>query len=115
MYELDSSPQGFEWIDCHDWQESVISFVRKARTSDEMVLVVCNFTPEPRAAYTVGAPRGGYWQEALNSDAEIYGGSGQGNCGGVVAAPVAAHGRNFSLTLNLPPLATLFLTSEAGG
>jgi 1,4-alpha-glucan branching enzyme len=114
MYELDFSPQGFEWIDRHGWQESVISFVRKARTGDEMVLVVCNFTPVPREAYTLGAPRGGYWREALNSDAEIYAGSGWGNFGGVAAAPVAAQGREFSLTLNLPPLATLFLTSEAG-
>ena len=114
MYERDFSPQGFEWIDCHDWQKSVISFVRKARTSDEMVLVVCNFTPVPREAYTVGAPRAGYWREALNSDAQIYGGNGRGNRGGVAAAPVAAHGRDFSLTLDLPPLATLFLTSRAG-
>jgi 1,4-alpha-glucan branching enzyme len=78
-----------------------------------MVLVVCNFTPVPRLNYQVGAPRGGFWRELLNSDAREYGGSGLGNMGGVEAAPVAAHGRHFSLPLALPPLSISFFANEA--
>jgi 1,4-alpha-glucan branching enzyme len=77
-----------------------------------MVLVVCNFTPVPRPNYHLGVPCGGRWRECLNSDAPIYGGSGQGNMGGVDAAPLPAHGRFHSLTLTLPPLGVLFLRPE---
>ena len=68
-----------------------------------------SFTPVPRTNYVVGAPQGGHWQELLNSDSTLYGGSGMGNFGGVVAAPVPAQGRFHSLSLTLPPLATVFL------
>jgi len=73
------------------------------------VLVICNLTPLPRANYVVGVPHGGYWCEALNSDAREYGGSGMGNLGGAHAVPVPAHGRPHSLTLTLPPLSVLLL------
>ena len=73
--------------------------------------MVANFTPVPRLNYRVGAPRGGWWQEILNSDAELYGGHGYGNLGGIEAAPVQAHGRYYSLSLTLPPLGILFLKS----
>jgi 1,4-alpha-glucan branching enzyme len=109
LYELDFSSEGFEWIDCNDTEGSVISFLRKDRTRGEVVLVVCNFTPVVRENYRVGVPLPGLWSECLNSDARDYGGSGQGNLGGVEAAPLAAHGRFHSLTLRLPPLAALFL------
>ncbi|MGH7772652.1 MAG: 1,4-alpha-glucan branching protein GlgB [Candidatus Binatia bacterium] len=112
LHELDCDPVGFEWVDCNDAESSVISFIRKGRSTDGIVLVVCNFTPIPRYSYRVGAPRGGFWREILNSDATIYGGSGQGNLGGVEATSVALHGRPYSLTLNLPPLAAMFLKSE---
>ncbi len=112
LYELDFSPEGFEWIDHSDSQSSVIAFLRKARSGESVVLVVCNFTPVPRPNYLVGVPRGGRWRECLNSDAHIYGGSGQGNMGGVDAAPLPAHGRFHSLTLTLPPLGALFLRPE---
>ncbi len=69
------------------------------------MLVVCNFTPTPRPNYVVGVPVAGAWKEILNSDARIYGGSGQGNIGGVTAAPMPAHGRDYLLTITLPPLA----------
>jgi 1,4-alpha-glucan branching enzyme len=75
-----------------------------------VVLIICNFTPLPRENFHVGVPRGGRWRECLNSDAQYYGGSGMGNLGMVEAAPLPAHGRHHSLTLRLPPLATLFLT-----
>ena len=77
------------------------------------MLVVCNLTPVPRPSYRVGVPRGGQWRELLNSDAEIYGGSGQGNLGGVDAAPVGAQGRLHSVALTLPPLGVLYLVPEA--
>jgi 1,4-alpha-glucan branching enzyme len=72
-------------------------------------MVICNFTPVPRHGYRIGVPRGGYWREALNSDAAEYGGSGTGNFGGVEAEAVACDGQQHSLTLTLPPLGALFL------
>ncbi|GMR03284.1 MAG: 1,4-alpha-glucan branching protein GlgB [Thermodesulfovibrionia bacterium] len=108
MYELDFSKDGFEWIDFHDWEQSIISFIRKGRRGNEIILVVCNFTPVPKYNYRVGVPGGGIWKEILNSDAEIYGGSGSGNFGAVKADFVPAHGRDFSLSLTLPPLGILF-------
>ncbi|MBI5408049.1 MAG: 1,4-alpha-glucan branching protein GlgB [Nitrospirae bacterium] len=108
LHELDFSVKGFEWIDCHDWEESVISFIRKSKNANEIILVVCNFTPVVRENYIVGVPRGGFWREILNSDSEIYAGSGCGNAGGAQAVPIPAQGRDFSLSLKLPPLGVLF-------
>jgi 1,4-alpha-glucan branching enzyme len=115
LHELDCEPAGFEWIDCRDAESSIVILLRKGRRDERVVLVTCNFTPVPRLNYRVGAPKGGTWKEALNSDAAVYGGSGMGNMGAVEAAPVPAHGRHFSLPLILPPLSILFFTSEAGG
>jgi 1,4-alpha-glucan branching enzyme len=108
LHELDFSVDGFEWIDFHDWEDSTLSFIRKGRNSDDIVLVICNFTPALRYNYRVGVPGGGFWKELLNSDSEIYGGSGKGNAGGVNADPIQAQGRDFSLLLTLPPLGILF-------
>ncbi|MGH8680691.1 MAG: 1,4-alpha-glucan branching protein GlgB [Burkholderiales bacterium] len=110
---VDFDQAGFEWIDCHDAQASVISFVRKAGDGRGTILVVCNLTPVPRTNYLLGVPSGGYWKELLNSDASLYGGSGVGNYGGLDAAPVPAHGRFHSVALNLPPLAALFFKRQA--
>ena len=108
LYELDSDPAGFEWIDCNDVQRSVISFLRKRpRSGRRLLLFVCNFTPVPRQNYRVGVPEGGFWAEILNGDAPLYGGSGQGNMGGVEASPLPMHGRPWSLNMTLPPLATV--------
>ena len=112
MSELDHDPNGFEWIDSNDAEQSVLSFIRKGATSSEIVLVVCNFTPVPRNNYRVGSPRGGYWTEVLNSDATAYGGSGTGNTGGVWADAIPLHNRPFSLGITLPPLAILFFESK---
>jgi len=112
LYEADCEPGGFEWIDCNDADGSTLSLLRKGKQSSTLVLVVCNFTPVPRHNYRVGAPRGGFWQEALNSDAAEYGGSNMGNIGGIDAAPVPLHGRNHSLTITLPPLSSVFFTSQ---
>jgi 1,4-alpha-glucan branching enzyme len=111
LYEGDCDPRGFARVDCNDAESSVISFLRQGKAAHDWVLVVCNFTPVPRHNYRIGAPRGGLWSEALNSDAREYGGSGQGNQGAVEAAPVPLHGRPYSLTLTLPPLAVSFFTT----
>jgi 1,4-alpha-glucan branching enzyme len=113
LHERDFDPAGFEWIDCHDADASVISLLRRGTSTDELILVVCNFTPVPRVNYRIGAPRGGFWKELLNSDAREYGGSGMGNLGGTEADPSPIHGRPYSLTLTLPPLSALFLKSTA--
>ncbi|MBI3328521.1 MAG: 1,4-alpha-glucan branching protein GlgB, partial [Nitrospinae bacterium] len=86
LHELDCDPAGFEWIDCNDSDHSALSFIRKGRSAPNIVLIACNFTPMPRYNYRVGIPRGGIWQEALNSDANEYGGSGHGNQGWLEAA-----------------------------
>jgi 1,4-alpha-glucan branching enzyme len=109
LHQLDFHPAGFEWIDCNDSQHSVLSLVRKGRSEGDAVIVVCNFTPVPRPNYRVGAPRGGFWREILNSDATQYGGSGWGNLGGSEAAPIPFRGRPHSINLTLPPLGAVFL------
>jgi 1,4-alpha-glucan branching enzyme len=109
VYEVDFEPSGFEWVDSGDFEGSVISFLRRAKNPGDMTLFVCNFTPVPRHNYRVGAPVNGYWIEALNSDAPLYGGSGQGNSGGVEAVPLPVHGRPYSLELTIPPLGILVL------
>jgi 1,4-alpha-glucan branching enzyme len=111
LHANEHDPSGFQWIDFHDWENSIVSFLRRGGGSD--VLVVCNFTPMARFNYQVGVPRSGYWRERLNSDAEDYGGSGLGNFGGVEAAPVANHGHYHSLALTLPPLSVLFFEPPA--
>jgi 1,4-alpha-glucan branching enzyme len=113
MHELDMAPEGFEWIDCCDTEGSVVSLLRRSKTNpDEIVAVVLNFTPLPRHNYQIGVPRAGHWTEVLNSDAALYGGSGQGNMGGVDAVPIPLHGRKWSVTLTLPPLGAVFLVSQ---
>ncbi|HEX7090057.1 MAG TPA: 1,4-alpha-glucan branching protein GlgB, partial [Longimicrobiales bacterium] len=112
LHELDFQPAGFEWVDANDSESSVISFLRRGRSPDDVILVVCNFTPVVRYDYRVGVPRGGFWRELLNGDAKEYGGSGVGNLGGVEADAIPFHGRPFSVNLVLPPLAVIFLKPE---
>lgn len=104
LHELDFEPAGFEWIDCQDSEQSVLSYLRRASAPEEILLIVTNFTPVPRFNYQVGVPLPGFWEEILNSDALVYGGSGLGNLGGVEAAPIPFHGRPYLLNLTLPPL-----------
>jgi 1,4-alpha-glucan branching enzyme len=110
LYESDFEQAGFEWIDCNDVEHSAVSLIRKGHSGHDIVVVVCNFTPMTHFNYRIGVPSSGFWKELLNSDARQYGGSGQGNLGGVEAAPVPFHGRSYSLTITLPPLATVFLS-----
>jgi 1,4-alpha-glucan branching enzyme len=111
LHELDFDPAGFAWIDASDAEQSVISFLRRS-SRDELLIAVFNFTPVTRYNYQIGAPLPGRWLEMLNSDAPIYGGSGQGNLGAVDAAPVGRHGHLHSLTLTLPPLGAVFLKPD---
>jgi 1,4-alpha-glucan branching enzyme len=115
LHRLDCEPAGFAWIDCTDADRSVLSYLRSAGDHDEQIVVVCNFTAVPRSGYRIGVPRGGYYRELVNTDAEPYGGSGVGNGGQVTAEDLPWHGRPHSLLLTLPPLATLVLEPEGAG
>ena len=112
LHRFDFNPDRFEWIDCSDADNSVISLLRKSGDGHPTVMVACNFTPVPRQNYRIGVPYQGHWREALNSDAELYGGSGYGNMGGLETVPIQSHNQPCSLTLTLPPLAILFFRSE---
>jgi 1,4-alpha-glucan branching enzyme len=114
LHQVDFEPAGFQWIDPSDSAQSVVAFARRARDPAEFILVVSNFTPVPRHGYRVGAPAGGYYRGLLNTDSRAYGGSDLGNLGGVRAEPVPWHGQPHSLTLTLPPLATVFLKPARG-
>ncbi len=109
LYEIDFDAGGFEWIDCSDNQQCVISFLRRGKNPAELVVVVCNMTPIVRHNYRIGVPAAGQYRERINSDASAYGGSGVGNLGAVNSEQIGAHGREHSLNLNLPPLAALIL------
>jgi 1,4-alpha-glucan branching enzyme len=115
LHECDAMASGFEWIDCHDSENNVISFQRKGNRLEETILIVCNFSPVPRYNYRAGVPIKGLWRELLNTDATQFGGSGQGNFGGVSTVPIPLHGRMHSLTLTLPPLGAVFLRWENSG
>jgi 1,4-alpha-glucan branching enzyme len=112
LHQFDCDARGFEWIDANDADNSVLSFLRKDERPEHDIAVVCNFTPVPRHNCLVGVPHGGTWDEILNSDARLYGGSGQGNLGGVTAAPVPRHGRPYLLNVTVPPLGMVMFQSR---
>jgi len=112
LHELDCSPEGFEWIDGSDAENCVLVFLRKGTKPSRAIVAAFNFTPIIRDNYRFGVPGGGHWKELLNSDAPQYGGSGQGNLGGVDAVPIPMHGRTHSLTVTLPPLGVIFFQRE---
>jgi 1,4-alpha-glucan branching enzyme len=112
LYEVDSDPSGFEWIDCADSDQSVLTFMRKGHSTDDVVLVACNFTPVPRTNYRIGVPCGGFWHEIANSDAAQYWGGNWGNLGGAEASPVSHHGRPWSVSVTLPALSVVFFKSK---
>jgi len=107
LHELDCASEGFQWIDCNDSEQSTLAYLRCGRAPEDVVAVVCNLTPVPRHNYRLGVPRAGRWTEILNSDAPLYGGSGQGNLGGVRSVPVSYHGHPQSIVVMLPPLAVV--------
>ncbi len=109
LYEVDFDWAGFKWIDANDSENSVLAFMRLAKSRDEFIVVINNFTPIPRQAYRIGVPKPGYYQEILNSDSEYYGGGNIGNSYGVNTEDVPSHGHPYSLSLTLPPLSALWL------
>jgi 1,4-alpha-glucan branching enzyme len=114
LHEIDFDPAGFSWIDASDNEQSVVSIMRRGLAPRDVIVGAFNFTPVPRHNYQIGVPFDGHWKELLNGDAPIYGGSGQGNLGGLDAVPIGRHGHHHSLTLTLPPLAALFLKPDTG-
>ncbi|MCX7820375.1 MAG: alpha amylase C-terminal domain-containing protein, partial [Brevinematales bacterium] len=106
LYELDTNPNGFEWIDFYDADNSILAYIRKSKDGGFLV-VVLNFTPVPRYNYRVGVPVAGFYAEIFNSDSSIYGGANIGNQGGKEAERVPFHGRPYSIDITLPPLGGL--------
>lgn len=107
LAKLDNKPEGFQWVNSHDADNSVVSFLRMGDSPTESFLVVSNFTPVPRDHYRVGLPYKGFWQECLNTNATVYGGNGQGNLGGHDSDAISWNDRPFSMELYIPPLSTL--------
>ena len=112
LHEVDFDSSGFEWIDCHDSSQSVLSYLRKSKDGSQIVTAAFNFTPVPRENYRIGVPKPGFYREAINSDAELYGGSNVGNRGGVYAEHISWMGRSCSIPLALPPLAGVVMVLE---
>ncbi len=113
LHEIDFTPEGFEWVDFSDRENTVVSFLRRDRGVG-IVLVVANFTPVVREEYRVGVPEGGLYEQLLDTDREIYGGSDVGVAGVVQAEETGANGRPFSLGLTLPPLGVLYFRLVRG-
>jgi 1,4-alpha-glucan branching enzyme len=107
LWELDFTHEGFEWVDFHDADNSVMSFVRKSKDGEKM-LCVFNFTPTPHLGYRIGVPEKGYYEEVINSDAEMFNGSNIGNLGGLHSEEMHSHGRDNSISINIPPLSAVF-------
>ncbi|MCP9471449.1 MAG: 1,4-alpha-glucan branching protein GlgB [Nitrospira sp.] len=112
LHEADFDWSGFQWIDFHDADNSVIAFLRTSPATGRSVVCVYNLTPVPRHDYRIGVPESGWYRELLNTDADCYGGSNVGNGGGISSSPLASHHFSHSLLLTLPPLAALFLKRE---
>jgi 1,4-alpha-glucan branching enzyme len=104
LHQVDFHYTGFEWVDFHDADNSVISFIRRAEDPRDFLLICCNFTPVPRQAYSFGVPEEGFYQEILNTDSELFGGSNMGNGGSVSSRPEPKHDRPYSISVTLPPL-----------
>jgi 1,4-alpha-glucan branching enzyme len=109
LSEVDYDWHGFEWIDFHDADNSILSFIRRAANNDDFLVFVLNLTPVPRQGYRIGIPRGGFYRELLNSDSDLYWGGNIGNAGGLLADEIETHGMKYSLNLVLPPLSCLVL------
>jgi len=108
LWERDFDPAGFEWIDSNDADHNVLAYLRRDHAGQALAVVV-NFAGVPHEGYRLALPSGGAWREILNTDSELYGGSGVGNLGLVYAEPVPWNGRPFSVRLRVPPLGALYL------
>ena len=112
LYTLDFDPAGFQWIDCNDSQQSSLSLLRRGTNHEDTLIIACNFTPVPRTEYRLGVPMLSWYQELLNSDAKMYGGSNIGNSGGVQAEEIPWHGQPYSIFITLPPLSAVFFKPQ---
>ena len=115
LWQVDFDWNGFQWIDCNDNDNSVVSFIRKAEDSDDYLIVICNFTPNAREGYRIGVPDKGSYVEVFNSDAEEFGGKGIKNSGLLLTEEIPYHNRSHSITLTIPPLAAIFLKHDVPG
>lgn len=109
FWQIDCDWQGFEWIDCNDYTQSIISFIRKGKDNDDFTIVVCNFTPVVHEGYRLGVPKEAVYVEVFNSDCEAYGGSNVINEGDFASQSIVWHGKDQSILLTIPPLATIYL------
>jgi 1,4-alpha-glucan branching enzyme len=107
LHQQDFDWHGFEWIDCHNYQDSILAYIRRAKDPQDYVVCCHNFTPVPRHNYRIGVPEACWYHEIANSDSTFYAGSNVGNGGGILALPEESHGRPASLVFTLPPLATV--------
>jgi 1,4-alpha-glucan branching enzyme len=107
LYEVEFNYTGFEWVDFHDWESSIIAFLRRAEDPKDFLLFCCNFTPVPRRGYEFGVPEEGFYEEVLNTDSEAFGGSNLGNGGLVSSRPIPKHNRQHSISVTLPPLSVV--------
>jgi len=112
LFEDDNSWNGFEWIDCNDSDNTVLSFMRKSPSTGETIVCVYNFNPVPKYKYRVGVPKAGYWKEILNSDSNVYFGSNIGNLGGVNTYEYSTHARPYTIEIALPPLSAVFFKHQ---
>lgn len=109
LHQCDFDSRGFEWIDCENWQNSVLAFIRRGNDPDDFLVICCNFTPVPRHDVRLGLPTSGVYDEIFNSDSSHYGGSNAGNIGPIHSECIPHHGRTCSIKLTLPPLAVIIL------
>ncbi|HJY05808.1 MAG TPA: 1,4-alpha-glucan branching protein GlgB, partial [Bryobacteraceae bacterium] len=112
LYQVDFHWEGFEWIDFHDVENSILSFIRRGKNPNDYLVFACNFTPTPHKGYRIGFPEPGWHVEIFNSDSELFGGSNMGNGGGVMAEDKPSHGRAASAELILPPLGVVVFKPE---
>jgi len=115
LYQKDFTGDGFEWIEFNDWEQSMISFIRRGNTPEDTVVVICNFTPTPHENYRMGVPMHTDWEEILNSDGSVYGGSNVGNYGGFWSQEMAWQGQPYSLNISVPPLGVVMFAPRGSG
>ncbi len=115
LWELDSAPEGFYWLEVGDADNNVLAFARQNAGAERVVVAIMNLSPVVRSEYRLGLPRPGGWRELINTDSRHYGGGDVGNGGGIDAQPVPWHGQPYSAEVTLPPLAALWLVPDARG
>ena len=114
LYEVDFDPAGFEWIDCHNYEDCTLSYIRRAKDPSDFLIVCCNFTPVARKAHRLGVPECCWYEEISNGDSTYYNGSNVGNALGAMAEEKPSHERPYSIEVTLPPLAVTIFKPRRG-